>query len=104
MAHSPSYISLCPEDFNLACPNPDCLIHLTGSDARNLLEQLQAEYARLPDRKVKGLVAFIGSRNLTMADLRIITGSFPACENYKAGIGFYIPEKGEVELFLFVQF
>ena len=100
---STSYLPLSPEDFDQACPNPGCLIHLAGPNAQNVLEQLQAEYTMLPAGKISGLVAYIGSRNLTMAELGLITGSFPECDTYKGGIGFYTPKKGAVEVYLFVQ-
>lgn len=38
-----------------------------------------------------------------MAELGLITASFPKCDTYKDGIGFYTPENGAVEVFLFVQ-
>lgn len=103
LAQSTSYLPLSPEDFNQTCPNPDRLLHVKGPNAQNVLEQLQAEYAMLPDGRIHGLVAYIGSRNLTMAELGLITGSFPKCDTYKGGIGFYSPDNGAVEVYLFVQ-
>ena len=103
LAQTTSYLPLSPEDFNQTCPNPDRLLHVKGPNAQNVLEQLQAEYAMLPACKIHGLVAYIGSRNLTMAELGLITGSFPKCDTYKGGIGFYTPGNGAVEVFLFVQ-
>ena len=102
-AHRRSYLSLSPRDFEKTCPEPDCLIHVTGSDAGDVLEQLQEEYTQLPARKVRGIVAYIGSYKLTMAGLQLITRSFPKCEAYQGGIGFDAPEEGAVEVFLFIQ-
>lgn len=101
-AHRRSYLSLSLRDFEKTCPEPDCLIHVTGSDAGDVLEQLQEEYTQLPARKVRGIVAFISSRVLTMRGLSAIIASFPSAKRMKGGLGFGRPKGCSVEIYLFV--
>ena len=89
------------DDFKRVCPDPDGLIHVVATDVRDALVQLEAGFREMED-SVEGLIAFIGSRALTMRGLNAITGSFPKAKRMMGGVGFERPKGGSVEIYLFV--
>lgn len=83
-----SFLPLRPEDFLSTYPHPAWAIHVCAHSIDELLEQLRQELAQTDTEELDGIVVYIQSTSLTMADLARLERLLPRAPHLKRGLGY----------------
>ena len=100
-----SYIPIRTEDFTDICPNITWAIHICSQSIDVLVEKLNLELAQVAKKSKKrlnGIIAYIRSASLTMADLSRINDTIPSALRFKEGLEFD-PRGVDNEIWLFAE-
>ena len=76
-------------------------VHVIGRNVPTAIAKLKAELAEARTQKADGLLLFVRSTGLRMADLEEIDAALPHPERFARGIDFSKPWGGEAEIWLF---
>lgn len=100
------YIPLPRDMFDDICPNPEYLIHVNGRSAAEAIRLLQIEAAIAARMDFAGMVLYLNSRSVTMAELdtiNTIVKSLRPARRFQACSSLAKPEEGEIEIWIFGQ-
>ncbi len=95
------FICFTGEEAQRVCPSPDWAVHVIGRNVPTAIAKLKAELAEARTQKADGLLLFVRSTGLRMADLEEIDAALPHPERFARGIDFSKPWGGEAEIWLF---
>ena len=95
------YIPLPRDMFDDVCPNPDYLIHINGKSAAEAIRLLQIEIAISCQINISGMVLYIKSRSVTMAEINTIVNILPSARSFEACSTLAKPDQGEIEMWVF---
>lgn len=86
------------------CPAPDVMIHIYSSDVEDAISRFGEEIARLPERKISGLVCMYMGKLMTMKQLGQMDRMLPQADRFRRNINFDSISGNGVEVFLFCQY
>ena len=102
IAGEAAYIRLRDEDFAHACPAPAWAIHVCGQSAGDVMARLEQELAQAGTGEPDGLVAYIRTASMTLAELTRIDGLLPHARRFRRGLAF-LPDGSGTEVWIFAD-
>lgn len=102
IAGEDALIPLREEDFAAACPAPAWAVHVGGVGAGDVLERLGRELAEAGAGEPEGLVAYVRTASMTLAELARIDALLPRARRFRKGIAF-LPDGAGTDVWVFAD-
>lgn len=100
IAGEDAYIRLRDEDFAHACPAPAWAVHVRGQSPGDVMARLEQELAQADIGELEGIVAYIRTASMTLAELAGIDGLLPHARRFRRGLAF-LPDGSGTDVWIF---
>ena len=102
IAAEEAFIPLREEHFTEVCPNPAWAAHVSGRSAGEAVGRLGRELAQAGPGEPGGLIAYIRTDSMTLADLSRIDGMLPRAPRFRRGLAL-LPDGSGTDIWIFAD-